>query len=532
MYIELTREFYEESLLPELSPESNIREQATKSLRHKETEFDLNVVLIESDELDTIYNLAKDLDDRSLMVDIAKIRNLLSDLNSKTITSVKALSVGLIAYFSTDAIDGWLYHAEDGVANPFLIKSVKYFKGKSDNEDKQSVSVELVSNSARSSGKDSVYKRELHFDSDDIHGKTIPELLMSVGFFHETKQLRTLYNDNIALFDSYQPEFHKQFWIKGTGYENFDYQSDRFNMSRSKGVNDEDLVGRKFTTTADPSFWRRLDMPENFDVIPFHCYVYMFHLGVHKNVWVHVQDMEPYTYKPELRDKLILPQDHRDLIDILVSDMEILMEDIIEGKSGGKTILCTGTAGLGKTLTAEVYSEFVGKPLYRVHSGQLGLNAREVEQNLEKILKRSARWGAVLLIDEADVYIRARGNDLDQNAVVAAFLRTLEYFTGLLFMTTNRGDDVDDAIRSRCIAIIKYVTPTSENAKKIWKVLSTQFGVALSEDFILELVEKFPTASGRDIKELLKLTSRFAKGRNVPLSLETFRQCAQFRALA
>jgi SpoVK/Ycf46/Vps4 family AAA+-type ATPase len=173
-----------------------------------------------------------------------------------------------------------------------------------------------------------------------------------------------------------------------------------------------------------------------------------------------------------LRDKLVLPQAHRDLIDILTADRNFLMEDIVEGKSGGTTILCKGAPGLGKTLTAEVYAEVVGKPLYRVHSGQLGVTAGSVEANLSKILQRAARWDSVLLLDEADVYIRRRDNDLQHNAIVAEFLRTLEYFNGLLFMTTNRVADIDDAILSRCIAIIQFETPTKEQAAQLWKSLA------------------------------------------------------------
>ena len=131
---------------------------------------------------------------------------------------------------------------------------------------------------------------------------------------------------------------------------------------------------------------------------------------------MHVQNLTSYEYKPELREKLILPVQHRELIDILTADMNVLMEDIVEGKSGGTTILCKGAPGLGKTLTAEVYSEVVGKPLYRVHSGQLGITAASVEQNLSEILRRAARWDAILLLDEADVYIRCRDNDLQHNA--------------------------------------------------------------------------------------------------------------------
>jgi AAA+ superfamily predicted ATPase len=248
-------------------------------------------------------------------------------------------------------------------------------------------------------------------------------------------------------------------------------------------------------------------------------------------MWIHVDNMTEYQYDSSLKEKLVLPPHHRDLIDILTQDMDVLMDDIVAGKSGGTTILCKGAPGLGKTLTAEVYAEVVRRPLYRVHSGQLGIRSEDVEKNLEIILKRAQRWGAVLLIDEADVYIRTRGNDIDHNAVVASFLRTLEYFHGLLFMTTNRSHDVDDAIASRCIATILYEPPRDQDAKRIWQVLSKQFEFALEEKLIDELVSHFKEISGRDIKELLKLTAKWCRQKKVPPSLSVFRSCSQFRGL-
>jgi AAA+ superfamily predicted ATPase len=209
--------------------------------------------------------------------------------------------------------------------------------------------------------------------------------------------------------------------------------------------------------------------------------------------------------------------------------MNILVQDFVPGKSGGTTILCKGAPGLGKTLTAEVYSEVVGKPLYRVHSGQLGTTAASVEQNLSDILRRAVRWDAILLLDEADVYIRCRDNDLQHNAIVAEFLRTLEYFNGLLFMTTNRIDDVDDAILSRCIATIQYEVPPKEDALRLWKSLAEQFNADLPDELIETLTNVYPKASGRDIKELLKLTSKYCKAKQIPFSEQAFRQCAVFR---
>lgn len=257
----------------------------------------------------------------------------------------------------------------------------------------------------------------------------------------------------------------------------------------------------------------------------------MFDLDKHDNYWVHSRFLTPYVYNPSLADKIVLPDDHRDLIDLLVDDMDVIMDDFVEGKSGGSTVLCMGAPGLGKTLTAEIYSEVIQRPLYRVHSGQLGTSPDSIEKKLTEILERSERWKSVLLIDEADVYIRKRDNSMNHNAIVAAFLRKLEYFSGLLFLTTNREKDVDDAIKSRCIAMIVYQTPVESDAKLIWKNLSAQFKIKLSSDLIDSLVKKLPNCSGRDIKELLKLVSKYNRIKNKEINVDLFRKCAIFRGI-
>jgi AAA+ superfamily predicted ATPase len=257
----------------------------------------------------------------------------------------------------------------------------------------------------------------------------------------------------------------------------------------------------------------------------------MFHLELHHHVWVHVDDMEPYAYQPDLKQKLILPPEQTDLIDILTAEMDVLMDDIIEGKSGGTTVLCAGPAGVGKTLTAEVYSEIIKRPLYRVHSGQLGLNVTEMEIALKNTLVRAQRWGAVMLIDEADVYIKRRDDNIAANAVVGVFLRVLEYFNGLLFLTTNRVGDIDEAIVSRCIALIRYHQPGLEDRRKIWAVMVEQFGLQLEPQLLDTLAEKFPEASGRDIKGLAKLVAKYCHHKSVAPTLAVFERCSIFRGM-
>jgi len=533
MYFDIEREFFAEHVAPLFPEDSYMRKRLNSQTRFGSTEIQVDPTFLTLDEIETLYNVAKEHKNKSLMSSITALRSMLRDLQGAKITSLKALEAALPAYLQEGMIDGWLYYMDrDGILHPYVVLSVRYNDGDSRQYESASVSITMTANSKDSYESSKTYKKELRIDSGEIRGKTIAQVLESKGYFHETEELKQDYEENLALFMDYQPKFNEQFWIEGMIYDAEGYsRNERVLSARAKAVNDEGLLRRKFVETADNGFWAQRGVEEGFTNVPFHTYINLFHLDIHKNVWAHVSRLTPYAYDKSLRDKLILPDTHRDLIDILVQDMDILADDIIAGKSGGTTILCEGEAGLGKTLSAEVYSEVIEKPLYRVHSGQLGLSMHKVEEKLEEILKRAARWGAVLLLDEADVYIRQRGNDLEHNAVVASFLRTLEYFTGLLFMTTNRGDDVDDAILSRCIAVIKYEYPNAESATKIWKVLSSEFQVELSDDLIGDLVKAFPRASGRDIKQLLKLSAKYAYGKKVPLDMEVFRACAQFRGL-
>ena len=69
----------------------------------------------------------------------------------------------------------------------------------------------------------------------------------------------------------------------------------------------------------------------------------------------------------------------------------------------------------------------VKKPLYVVGSGDLGTTARELDMELTRIFSAATKWGAVVLIDEADVFLEKRSlHDLHRNAMVAVFLRQLE----------------------------------------------------------------------------------------------------------
>lgn len=194
-------------------------------------------------------------------------------------------------------------------------------------------------------------------------------------------------------------------------------------------------------------------------------------------------------------------------------------------------VLALGEPGVGKTLTAEAYSEIMEKPLYSVQCSQLGTSPKGLEEALIKVLDRAKKWKAILLIDEADVYIRERGDDLEQNAIVGVLLRILEYFSGTMFMTTNREVICDDAIISRCIAKIRYPKPTQEEQIKIWKVMRDQFKTGMTDKDINTVVKKFPGLVGRDIKGLTKLANLVAKRNKKSVDAATVELVSAFQSL-
>jgi hypothetical protein len=500
--------------------------------------------LFDPSALNTLYGLCRAANERELMHQLLALDNIHAAPAARKIPSLELLIPGLIAWLSRDMIDGWLYkRGKDGVLLPWLVHSMRHVQP---TDGSAYVIIGLLANTVQAAGREPITDPRMRrtgmtygisFYADDIKDHTIPELMTGDGFFKECAEFKNEYEAHAKRFMQLQPRFGAQFTVSGSVWMPDEGPRPQLECRRlqagthARCVNDEELLERQFDTTADATFWREKGISEGFERVPLHCYLHLFHLDFHRNLWVHVQNVREYRYKPALRDKLVLPQAHRDLIDILTADRNFLMEDIVEGKSGGTTILCKGAPGLGKTLTAEVYAEVVGKPLYRVHSGQLGVTAGSVEANLSKILRRAARWDSVLLLDEADVYIRRRDNDLQHNAIVAEFLRTLEYFNGLLFMTTNRVADIDDAILSRCIAIIQFETPTKEQAAQLWGSLAEQFHADLPDGLVERLTVTYAAASGRDIKELLKLTSKFCRGKNQPLSEDAFAQCAAFRSI-
>ncbi|KAL8897984.1 MAG: hypothetical protein Q9207_006925 [Kuettlingeria erythrocarpa] len=172
-------------------------------------------------------------------------------------------------------------------------------------------------------------------------------------------------------------------------------------------------------------------------------------------VWkkLNVNQLRPVNFRKNAWERLVLDKEYKDIVQALVSsyvDKTAGLEDIIAGKGAGLVTLLHGPPGTGKTLTAECVAESFGKPLYQVTCGEIGTHSSMLEERLEEIFDDAVTWGAILVLDEADVFLQERDyENLERNALVSIFLRTLEYFNGILFLTTNRVGTFDQAFQSR-----------------------------------------------------------------------------------
>ncbi|CAM1504526.1 Fc.00g021170.m01.CDS01 [Cosmosporella sp. VM-42] len=143
--------------------------------------------------------------------------------------------------------------------------------------------------------------------------------------------------------------------------------------------------------------------------------------------------------------------------------------DFVRNKGEGRIFLLHGAPGVGKTCTAECVAELTNRPLIALTSGDLSVDSYNIEANLSYFLELGQRYGALVLLDEADVYLeRRRSKDISRNGLVSVFLRALEYYRGVLFLTTNRVKSFDPAFLSRIHVALHYKNLRDEDRERIW----------------------------------------------------------------
>ncbi|KAL3908636.1 MAG: hypothetical protein SGILL_008411 [Bacillariaceae sp.] len=243
-----------------------------------------------------------------------------------------------------------------------------------------------------------------------------------------------------------------------------------------------------------------------------------------------------------------LSEEYDDDDDDSVEDAGI---DVVANKGGASIFLLHGPPGCGKTLTAEAIAELLKKPLYIITAGDLGVTAADVEKTLGSVLDLCSTWDALVLIDEADLFLETRtSTEIQRNALVCVMLRLLEYYSGCLFLSSNRAaSSIDPAIASRITVMLGYPPLGIDGRTKVWKNLvelvpgqpkdpatgtvlpriaknprrASKYREDFSEDDYKTLASAYEL-NGRQIKNSIVLARALARERGTPLSMAVLRR--------
>jgi|GEM_PF-119111 hypothetical protein len=550
------------------------------SARDELTQID--TAMLPSKFIDTFEKLAKAHPEAKgnvfLKRQINNWRKIKNNPEGVVVKDLKSLDAAIKEYVANTENHFLFKRSPDGNMLPYLIQAVRYTPATTIQGiyHRAYTTLTLMHAFTYSTEKETVtfYKRDLK------GGQVVRNILESMGYYRETAELIKDYTAEMKKFHMYRGLIGEQFSGNGLALERHSYNYSNLIPLDSEGIESKlvidvwkedyqthfvqseilwetvesiSLKGEKVKgdslsradTEVEIERWEgdsrqlfggNIEDEESDDedvetvtvIVPMHPYLYVFHLQEHRYVFVHVNNIEPYKYDASVINKLILPPAHKELINILVQGTQDIMEDVIRGKSGGIIVMATGEPGVGKTLTAEAYSEIIRRPLYSVQSSQLGIDLDDLEKNLKDILLRATRFKAILLIDECDVYVHERGDSLLQNAVVGVFLRVLEYYKGVLFMTSNKDTVLDDAILSRCTAHIRYTRHSPSNLEAIWHVLNTQFEAGISDTDIKEACKLYPNMTGRSVKSAIKLAKLIGKRLNKTADIELISYVSTF----
>ena len=202
--------------------------------------------------------------------------------------------------------------------------------------------------------------------------------------------------------------------------------------------------------------------------------------------------------------------------------MDITYSDLITNKGGGACILLHGNPGTGKTATCEALSEYLKRSLYSVSIGELGTALDVLEKKLTELLEVASVWKSIVLTDEADIFLEKRTeNNIQRNAMIGIFLRLLEYHQGIVFLTTNRVKDFDEAFHSRISIALKYQDLGKEARKEIWENFFEHGGITGMD---LDELSSYDL-NGRNIRNLVRLAQSVAISEEQTVSMDHFRRC-------
>lgn len=182
------------------------------------------------------------------------------------------------------------------------------------------------------------------------------------------------------------------------------------------------------------------------------------------------------------REALVLPQHVIDGLDNLIARAHKreslwygLGKTLQVSSNSGVRGLFVGESGTGKTLAASYIASALSAPLYRVDlSAVMNKYIGESEKNLSQLLDHAAASDVVLLFDEADSLFGSRtdGNETGErfaNMLTNFLLSRIESYTGIVVLTTNSSERIDNAFGRRLDVVVEFPLPGFDERLNLWR---------------------------------------------------------------
>ena len=222
-----------------------------------------------------------------------------------------------------------------------------------------------------------------------------------------------------------------------------------------------------------------------------------------------------------LRDVMLSPETERQINEVMatIRHRDAMLDRGFAQKLGrntGISALFYGDSGTGKTLAAEALAEALGVDLIKIDlSTVVNKYIGETEKNLSRIFDLAARDAGVLFFDEADALFGKRSetkdaHDRHANIEVSYLLQRLENYAGLVVLSTNHRENLDDAFTRRITFMVEFKFPDAAVQERLWRAIwPEQVPVSAEVDFGKLTVSA--DVAGGNIRNIAWLASCFAE---------------------